>query len=548
MKKLLTLSVALFLAAVTGLPAHAAPVSDLFSGGDLTQDKVIAASTEPYVISKPIRVAKDVTLTIEAGATLISNTPVTFEVAGNVRLIGTAENPVRIELGNNESIKSIGEYSSVIFEHVLLLGGQPLQLARSAVSITDSEIAGQTGCGANSVTLGAGSKFERNAFYRACPFDVEANFGLFGPTGFGGDLSRGTANIIQNLFVGDANQGCWVNVWSLWKDSINLRGNEFRGVGTCAIGLGFFPTTVTAENNFWGDYKLEKVKALVPGSVGDFFTAPLIQLNSLAPTRDPAAPAESILKAKLDSTPSFLSSRTAYPSDSRFSELTFKFQPGALSEGLKNFEVGLFALKAQGLDPNLDSSYFPVPTLVTIPASEFMLTSEILSGAASQAGFAKSEYLAVRVRANFSGWSSSWSNLVAIQASRLVSHAQVATELVQRVETAYSLNYFDEAAVAVNALDSSGAKEELQARLEKVKSSAQAAALAKSVNAANLLAAKVKYKNCASLTKKLPGGIARSATVVNKGAPLKKTPFVSANGYKLNSKLDRDKDGIVCES
>lgn len=56
-----------------------------------------------------------------------------------------------------------------------------------------------------------------------------------------------------------------------------------------------------------------------------------------------------------------------------------------------------------------------------------------------------------------------------------------------------------------------------------------------------------KFANCAALNKVAPGGIAKSPTSTNKGGRTKLAPEVSAKGYQLNTKLDRDKDGIVCE-
>lgn len=61
------------------------------------------------------------------------------------------------------------------------------------------------------------------------------------------------------------------------------------------------------------------------------------------------------------------------------------------------------------------------------------------------------------------------------------------------------------------------------------------------------IAAEKSYKNCTLLNKKFPGGIAKTATTKNKGSKTKKTPYVSSKGYNLNKKLDKDKDGIVCE-
>ena len=61
-----------------------------------------------------------------------------------------------------------------------------------------------------------------------------------------------------------------------------------------------------------------------------------------------------------------------------------------------------------------------------------------------------------------------------------------------------------------------------------------------------------KYKNCSALNAKYPGGIAKSASAVNKnkkGEVVKsKKPFdVNEKLYNAHKSLDRDKDNIVCE-
>lgn len=55
------------------------------------------------------------------------------------------------------------------------------------------------------------------------------------------------------------------------------------------------------------------------------------------------------------------------------------------------------------------------------------------------------------------------------------------------------------------------------------------------------------YKTCLLLNKKYPGGVATSYSARNKGAGMKYIPRVDAAAYKANIKLDKDKDGIVCE-
>ena len=52
------------------------------------------------------------------------------------------------------------------------------------------------------------------------------------------------------------------------------------------------------------------------------------------------------------------------------------------------------------------------------------------------------------------------------------------------------------------------------------------------------------FKNCTALNKKYPAGVAKSTQAATKQ---KSVPKVSLAIYKANIKMDRDKDGIICE-
>lgn len=55
------------------------------------------------------------------------------------------------------------------------------------------------------------------------------------------------------------------------------------------------------------------------------------------------------------------------------------------------------------------------------------------------------------------------------------------------------------------------------------------------------------HRNCASVWREFDGGVAKSANSRNKGVAARKAPTVFASLYNLNSTLDRDRDGILCE-
>lgn len=74
---------------------------------------------------------------------------------------------------------------------------------------------------------------------------------------------------------------------------------------------------------------------------------------------------------------------------------------------------------------------------------------------------------------------------------------------------------------------------------EKLEAQSKAALLLKQL--------KTSYANCRTLNAIFVGGISKSTATVNKGSRNRLAPTVSAIGYKLNAKLDKDKDGIACE-
>jgi len=52
------------------------------------------------------------------------------------------------------------------------------------------------------------------------------------------------------------------------------------------------------------------------------------------------------------------------------------------------------------------------------------------------------------------------------------------------------------------------------------------------------------FKNCTALRVKHPNGVAKSMAAAK---TQKNMPKVSASIYKLNIKMDRDRDGTICE-
>jgi hypothetical protein len=52
------------------------------------------------------------------------------------------------------------------------------------------------------------------------------------------------------------------------------------------------------------------------------------------------------------------------------------------------------------------------------------------------------------------------------------------------------------------------------------------------------------FKNCTQVRSQFPNGVANSAKSANKQ---KNAPKISRKIYNANKKLDRDRDGVICE-
>lgn len=61
------------------------------------------------------------------------------------------------------------------------------------------------------------------------------------------------------------------------------------------------------------------------------------------------------------------------------------------------------------------------------------------------------------------------------------------------------------------------------------------------------LSVKQIFVSCSALWKKYPTGVASKKGYKNRGAKLTKRPVISAGVYNVNKRLDKDRDGLVCE-
>ena len=59
---------------------------------------------------------------------------------------------------------------------------------------------------------------------------------------------------------------------------------------------------------------------------------------------------------------------------------------------------------------------------------------------------------------------------------------------------------------------------------------------------------RTRYRNCAALNVEYADGVAKSSNWRNRGRAIYGTLVVDRGVYTRNQRLDRDRDGIVCEN
>jgi hypothetical protein len=270
-------------------PASAAE----FSGGDITTDTTLQANGSGYTITQQIRVARGVTLTLAPGVTLSSALPSSMiQVGGNLLAQGSTNSPVTFLAAGTpfEFIEGTGSsVPSITLSHVVIAGGVKL-LANTGIpysnfSLTDSELVNQS-CqgGTNDFSAQMAYQFtlERNVFQNTCGLSVEAYSSVLG--------GNRNVSINNNLFVNDAIGGAsWLTLGSLRKDTYSVTGNEFRNTKVQVFGKAFFPTSISANSNFWPGLSLEAAQALARGksSVFDTITISLDSILQSAPSVNP---------------------------------------------------------------------------------------------------------------------------------------------------------------------------------------------------------------------------------------------------------------------
>lgn len=282
----------LLLSLLGTFPAQASStLPESFSGGAISGSQVLIDKGSAYTISTPIDIPEAAELRIEPGVVIRTTTSQLFRLQGSLIIRGSAEKKVRIyprggfvaPVGGTD-----GEAKKLEISHAHINGGQPLNMYFPGVrefAMMDSDLINQDCSGPQSANWikiqNRNSIIQRNFFEATCGFKLDVIFGALGP--------RGTFNVLNNHFKGDAKIGGWIQPRGLFKDSVTLLGNSFIGLRTKAV---FGPSTaVFVEDNFWGSQSLDDARRLVDGSTATTFNPATITLSRLLLAPAAATPA-----------------------------------------------------------------------------------------------------------------------------------------------------------------------------------------------------------------------------------------------------------------
>jgi hypothetical protein len=272
----------LFLSLLGTFPAQAnSNLPESFAGGAISGSQILIDKGSPYTITSPIDIPEAAELLIEPGVVIRTTSTQLFRLQGSLLIRGSAEKKVRI-YPRGEFVIPIGgtggEARRLEISHAHINGGQPLNMFYPGVrefAMLDSDLINQNCSGSQDTNWikiqNRSSTIQRNFFEAACGLELHVTYGALGP--------RGTFNVLNNHFKGNAKSDGWIQPSSLWKDSVTLTGNSFVGVTKKAV---FGPTTpVFVEDNFWGSLTLEGARQLVDGSMASTFTPATVNLTRL---------------------------------------------------------------------------------------------------------------------------------------------------------------------------------------------------------------------------------------------------------------------------
>jgi len=247
-----------FVLVLSGMIASAAVSSAADLGGMLSTNTVLTVNQSPYNLSSAVQVPKGITLRIEAGVRITgAGLQDAFLVAGKLEILGTKENPVRIqnvEAGN--LFRTTGDEPTINITNALIsdvgtLWKNDASMNKATFTINNSEVIGS-----------------RGAIYVWYPKTFSVSGSYFSDTGGfsigiqkcnGGAQLADDVQIVSNTFDGKAgatyNGDGWIVGWVTYCEGrINVTNNYFKNPkgNLISVAKGYKdPININANGNYW---------------------------------------------------------------------------------------------------------------------------------------------------------------------------------------------------------------------------------------------------------------------------------------------------------
>lgn len=254
-------AIVLSLPAVLLVPSQASA----FTGGLLQADLTLTKANSPYNITQAIQIPEGVTLTVEPGVEIFSDSgSELFYVNGSVRILGSAENPVRISSKGSVFYPKNARTARIEVRHASVDGQG------------SGTIVAATGYGQNAHYIFADSDFTNmgsfSYIWYPLSFLAERNVFTASPgfsVGFDGRGSDSAPVFRNNLFVGAPKstygKQYWIEAWASYGSTLDVQQNTFSGGPYTAIRTTttYDVTPLNARNNFWGTVDSAVISAMV---------------------------------------------------------------------------------------------------------------------------------------------------------------------------------------------------------------------------------------------------------------------------------------------
>lgn len=242
-------------------------------GGMLNANAVWSASQGPYNITSTVQVPKGVTLRIEEGAVITGKgLEDAFLVAGKLEIVGSKENPVRIQnVQAGNVFRSIGDEPTISITHTLIsdvgtLWQNKASMNKAVFILTNSEVIGSKG-----------------PIYVYYPKTFAVSGSYFYDTGGlsigiqkcnGGPQLADDIQITNNTFDGKPgytyNGDGWIVGWVSYCDGvINVNNNYFKNPVGSIISVPKeykAPININASGNFWEGISQSQIGSFVVDS------------------------------------------------------------------------------------------------------------------------------------------------------------------------------------------------------------------------------------------------------------------------------------------